>query len=181
MMMLADILSFNDRFVCNKYYEPFRATKFPDKKMAVLSCMDTRLTELLPAALGLKNGDANIIKNAGALITHPYGSVMRSLLVCIFELGVETILVVGHDDCGMQGMQLDSLVDKMMAKGISVEALDTVRASIDLDRWLMGFCSIEDSVRQTVAAIRSHPLVPTEIEIAGLVMDPSNGKVQLLD
>ena len=57
--------------------------------------MDTRLTELLPAALGLKNGDAKIIKNAGGVITHPYGSVVRSLLVAILELGVEQVIAAG--------------------------------------------------------------------------------------
>lgn len=49
--------------------------------------MDTRLTELLPAALGIHNGDVKIIKNAGAVISHPFGSVIRSLLVAIIELG----------------------------------------------------------------------------------------------
>lgn len=177
--MLDEILSFNMEFVREESYAPFRATKYPGKKLAILSCMDARLTELLPAALGLKNGDVNIIKNAGALITHPYGSVMRSLLICIYELGIETILVVGHDDCGMQGIQLDSLVDRMLACGISGETLDDVRATIDLDRWLMGFSSIDASVRQTVSAIRSHPLVPSGIKVAGLVMDPATGKVRL--
>ena len=58
--------------------------------------MDTRLIELLPAALGLKNGDAKIIKNAGGVITHPYGSVVRSLLVAIIELGVEEVMAVSY-------------------------------------------------------------------------------------
>ena len=53
--------------------------------------MDTRLTALLPAALGIKNGDVKMIKNAGGVISHPFGSVIRSLLVAIFELGVEEI------------------------------------------------------------------------------------------
>ena len=65
--------------------------------------MDTRLIELLPAALGIRNGDAKIIKNAGGVITHPYGSVMRSLLVAILELGVEEVMVIGHTDCGSAG------------------------------------------------------------------------------
>ena len=53
--------------------------------------MDTRLTELLPAALGIKNGDVKIIKNAGGTITHPFGSAMRSLLVAIYELGIREV------------------------------------------------------------------------------------------
>ena len=83
----------------NKAYEPYLTSKYPDKKLAILTCMDTRLIELLPAALGLKNGDAKIIKNAGGVITHPYGSVaVRSLLVAIIELGVEEVMVIGHTD-----------------------------------------------------------------------------------
>lgn len=53
--------------------------------------MDTRLTELLPAALGIRNGDVKIIKNAGGVISHPFGSVIRSLMVAIYELGVKEL------------------------------------------------------------------------------------------
>ena len=84
--MIEQIVEYNKKFVENKGYEPYLTSKYPNKKLAVLTCMDTRLTELLPAALGLKNGDAKIIKNAGGVITHPYGSVVRSLLVAILEL-----------------------------------------------------------------------------------------------
>lgn len=87
--MVEEIIAFNKQFVENKGYEKYITNKYPDKKLAILSCMDTRLTELLPAALGLRNGDAKIIKNAGAVISHPFGSVIRSLLVAIYELGVE--------------------------------------------------------------------------------------------
>ncbi len=59
--MIDQILQYNQRFVEERYYEKYITDKYPDKKLAVLSCMDTRLTELLPAALGLKNGDAKII------------------------------------------------------------------------------------------------------------------------
>ena len=65
--MIDNIIQYNKEFVANKGYQRYVTDKYPDKKLAVLSCMDTRLTELLPAALGLKNGDAKIIKNAGVL------------------------------------------------------------------------------------------------------------------
>jgi len=77
--MIDQIIDFNRQFVAEKSYERYLTDKYPDKKLAVLTCMDTRLTELLPAALGLKNGDAKIIKNAGGLIITPFDSVMRSL------------------------------------------------------------------------------------------------------
>ena len=98
--MLEEILAYNKQFVENKGYESYITNKYPDKKIAILSCMDTRLTALLPAALGIKNGDVKMIKNAGGVISHPFGSVIRSLLVAIFELGVEEIMVIAHSDCG---------------------------------------------------------------------------------
>lgn len=64
-MIIEQLLEFNRQFVANRQYEQFVTSKYPDKKLAILSCMDTRLTELLPAALGLKNGDAKIIKKCG--------------------------------------------------------------------------------------------------------------------
>ena len=71
---LDQMLEFNRRFVETKMYEPYATTRFPDKKMVIVTCMDTRLTELLPKAMNLKNGDAKIIKNAGAIITAPFGT-----------------------------------------------------------------------------------------------------------
>ena len=78
--MIDQIIDFNKIFVAQNGYEKYLTDKYPDKKLAVLTCMDTRLTELLPAALGLKNGDAKIIKNAGGLIITPFDSAMRSLI-----------------------------------------------------------------------------------------------------
>ena len=98
--MIEDILAYNKRFVAEKGYEKYITNKYPDKKIAILSCMDTRLTALLPAALGIKNGDVKMIKNAGGIISHPFGSVIRSLMVAIYELGVTEVMVIAHSDCG---------------------------------------------------------------------------------
>ena len=107
MRMIDQIIAFNKEFVAQKGYEKYLTDKYPDKKLAVLSCMDTRLTELLPAALGLKNGDAKIIKNAGGLVISAFDSAMRSLIVAIYELGVEEIMVVAHSHCGACHMSYD--------------------------------------------------------------------------
>ena len=61
--MLEEILAYNKQFVENKGYESYITNKYPDKKIAILSCMDTRLTALLPAALGIKNGDVKAFKS----------------------------------------------------------------------------------------------------------------------
>ena len=79
--MIDEILKYNKEFVEEKKYEQYKTSKYPDKKIAIITCMDTRLTELLPAALGIRNGDVKIIKNAGGLVRHAFGSVVRSVLV----------------------------------------------------------------------------------------------------
>ena len=81
--MIEEMLAYNKKFVEEKRYEQYAASKYPNKKVAILTCMDTRLVELLPAALGIKNGDVKMIKNAGGVVTNPFGSVIRSLLVGI--------------------------------------------------------------------------------------------------
>ena len=80
--MIDQIIDYNKGFVARKGYEKYLTDKYPDKKLAVLSCMDTRLTELLPAVLGLKNGDAKIIK------THPL--VPKDIVVRGFIIDSET-------------------------------------------------------------------------------------------
>ena len=127
--MIDEIMEYNRKFVENKGYEPYLTSKYPDKKLAILTCMDTRLLELLPAALGIKNGDAKIIKNAGGVIVHPYGSVVRSLLVGILELGVEEVMVIGHTDCGVQGMDGSEMLDMLVERGIDQQHIDIVRHS----------------------------------------------------
>ena len=99
--MIEEMLAYNREFVRSKGYEKFQTSKYPDKKIAILTCMDTRLVELLPAALGIRNGDVKRIKNAGGMITGPFDSAVRSLLVGIVEPGVEEVMVIGHNGCGV--------------------------------------------------------------------------------
>ena len=115
---LKEILEFNNNFVESGEYAQFFSGKYPERGLAILSCMDTRLSELLPRALGLKNGDAKLIKNAGAVVSHPWGSVMRSLLVAVYELRVSEIMVIAHHDCGMRGMNPDAFLNKTGEFGI---------------------------------------------------------------
>ena len=176
--MINEIMEYNKKFVENKAYEPYLTSKYPDKKLAILTCMDTRLIELLPAALGLKNGDAKIIKNAGGVITHPYGSVVRSLLVAIIELGVEEVMVIGHTDFGVQGMDGGKLLEELTHRGISQEHIDIIRSSgINLEKWLGGFDCVEQSVKDTILALQKHPLMPKDIMIRGFIMDSVTGKL----
>ena len=178
MCHIDEILEFNNIFVETGQYKKYPTQKLPKKKIAVLSCMDARLTEILPAALNFKNGDVDIIKNAGAIISHPYGSVMRSLLIAVYELGVEDIIVIGHYDCGMQGMEASKLIQKMTARGIEKEKINHTRdCGVDIKNWLCGFDNVEDSIAETANVIRNHPLIPADIRIHGFVIDPTTGKL----
>lgn len=176
--MIEELLKYNAEFVENRQYEKYASSKYPNKKIAILACMDTRLTELLPAALGLKNGDAKMIKNAGAIISSPFGSAMRSLIVAIYNLEVEEILIIGHYDCGLQSLDSKSILAKMEARNISKDEINLIKyCGVDLENWLNGFESVEESVKATVSIVVNHPLVPKDINVYGLIMDPTTGKV----
>jgi len=176
--VIEEILQFNKTFVESKNYEKYITSKYPDKKVAIVSCMDTRLTELLPAAMGIKNGDAKIIKNAGGIISHPFGSAMRSILIGIYELNIEEVLVIGHTDCGARCTDSKKLIEKMKARGITQRNLDLIEyCGVDYNSWLGGFIDLKLSVRKSVEIIRKHPLVPADIKIYGLIIDSTTGEL----
>ena len=172
------VLAHNRAFVAGGEFARYATDKYPGKKLAVVSCMDTRLTELLAAALVLKNGDAKIIKVAGAEVAHPFGSVMRSLLIAVCELGVEDIMVVAHTNCGAQHMSGAAMIDSMRRLGVSDERIEFARhCGIDFDRWLAGFGDTEESVRKSVDLILNHPVMPPHVRVAGFVMDSVTGEL----
>ena len=157
---LASLLHHNHLWVQRKSYVPYLTDRFPYKRLVVVTCMDTRLTELLPQALDLKNGDAKIIKVAGAMVAHPFGSVMRSILVAVYALGAQHILVVGHHDCGMTGMDPTRILHQAKQRGIPESTFKTLAsAGLNLESWLSGFASVESSVLHSVDTIRNHPLL----------------------
>ncbi len=175
--MIQDIKNFNRRFVEEKQYERYATSKYPDKKIAIVTCMDTRLVELLPAALGLRNGDVKIIKNAGATIVNPFDSTMRSLLIAVYELGVNEIMVIGHTGCGVQGMDASEMLHLMRERGVPQEHITLMEhCGINLREWLHGFEDTEAAVRETVDLIARHPLMPPAgVNVQGFVMDSYTG------
>lgn len=181
MTILNEILDHNQKFVDNHEYEKYETTKFPNKRMVILTCMDTRLLELLPKALNLGNGDAKLIKDAGALVTHPFGSVMRSILVAVYQLQAQEVLVIGHHDCGMSGMKPEPVIESMKERGITDETFATLSYSgIDIKQWLQGFENVNDSVAHSVDMIKHHPLLPSGVPVHGLVIDPKTGKLDVV-
>ena len=179
--LLNEILDFNEKFVEDHEYEKYETTKYPNKRMVILTCMDTRLLELLPKALNLGNGDAKIIKDAGALISHPFGSVMRSILIALYQLKAQEVLVIAHYDCGMSGMKAEPVIENMKERGISEETIDTLTYSgINIKEWLHGFDNVTESVEHSVGIIKNHPLMPKDVPVHGLVIDPKTGKLDLV-
>jgi len=179
---LDEILTFNKQFVEDKDYEQYLTTnRPPEKKVVIVTCMDARMTELLPKAMNMKNGDAKIIKNAGAIITSPFGNIMRSVLVALYELHANEVFLVGHHDCGMTGIDPDEVVRHMEARGIPQHVIHTLRHSgINLYRWLTGFDSVRESVENSVEIVRNHPLLPPGTPVHGLIIHPDTGELEVV-
>ena len=181
MKLLDEIIEYNQQFIEEKKYEEFTTTKFPQKKAVILSCMDTRLVELLPRAMNMKNGDIKIVKSAGALVSHPFGSIMRSILVAVYELNADEVYVIGHHDCGMSKIDSQTLLNKAVERGIPEKRIEVLEYSgIDFKQWLKSFSSVEESVKDSEKKKKNHPLLPSDVPVHGLVIDPGTGKLDLV-
>ena len=181
MTLLNEILSFNQEFVEQERYKEYATSKFPDKRLVILTCMDTRLVELVHKATNTKNGDVKVVKNAGAVISHPFGSIMRSLLVAVYELQADEILVIGHHDCGMSSLNSDKILEDMIERGVEKKTIDTlIHSGIDLHKWFQGFSNVKESVANSVNVIKNHPLMVSGIPVHGLVINPETGKLDLV-
>lgn len=179
--MIKEILEHNRRFVESGEYKRYITSKYPDKKIAIVTCMDTRLVELIPAALGLRNGDVKMIKNAGGVITNPFDSTVRSLLVAIYELGVNEVMIIGHTGCGVQGMDAEEMLHLMRERGISEEHINLMmHCGIDLKSWLHGFEDTVEAVTETVDLVARHPLMPKDVVVKGYVIDSVTGELKPL-
>jgi carbonic anhydrase len=134
----------------------------PAKKLAVLACMDARL---IPTRfLGLEEGDAHIIRNAGGIATD---DAIRSLAISQHLLGTEEIVVIGHTDCGLE-------------KAEEGEALGRIEGKAgQRPPWALGaFESVEQSVRHSVGAIRSSPFIPRRQAVRGFVFEVETGRLR---
>ena len=108
-----------------------------------------------------------------------FDSAMRSLIVAIYELGVEEIMVVAHSHCGACHMSFDHFHHQMLDRGVTDETLDTIqKCGIDLHHWLEGFKDTPESVRKTVETIKTHPLVPKDIVVRGFIIDSETGALE---
>ena len=133
----------------------------PGRKLAVVACMDARLE---PArALGLEEGDAHVIRNAGGRAA----DALRSLVISQQLLGTNAVIVVHHTDCGMLTF------DNATLHGICSERLGADASDVDF----LPFPDLEQSVRDDVEIIRSSPLIPNDVDVSGFVYDVKTGKI----
>lgn len=134
----------------------------PGKKLAVVACMDARLT--VEPMLGLSTGDAHIIRNAGGIVSD---DALRSLIISHKLLGTETFLVINHSDCGMLTFTDDQLQQRLKdetgqdAGGIQFHS----------------FKDLEQNVRNQVKKINDSPFLPESIDVHGFVFDVKTGKL----
>jgi carbonic anhydrase len=133
----------------------------PRRKVAVLSCMDTRI-DLFPM-LGIARGDAHIIRNAGGLVTD---DAIRSLSASQRLLGTEDIVVVMHDGCGLSGASEDDYAEALAADGV-------------LPTWRLGaFDDVEATLGHSLARLRSSRELPSRESIRGFVFNPEDGTLR---
>lgn len=182
MSILDEILEANQKFVEHLpeefiEYCPW-TSKLPKRELAIFTCMDTRLVDFLGPAMGIRRGDAKVIKNAGNSVTGPFEATIRSLLVSIFELGVNEIIVIGHLDCGISHTTSKGLIEKMLDRGISLDAIKMVER--ELENWIDHFHHPIDNVEEVVMKIRSNPLIPKDVPVHGMIFDPHIGKLEVV-
>ncbi len=134
----------------------------PAQHLAVVGCMDGRLD--LPAVLGLRPGDAHVIRNAGGVATD---DVIRSLVVSQRLLGTRAVMLVHHTECGMLGFRDDDLKAQ-------IEQETGVRPPFALE----AFSDLDADVRQSVARIRLSPYLPHRDEVRGFVYDLHSGRLR---
>ena len=133
----------------------------PALNMAVVACMDARLdTHKL---LGIQEGDAHVIRNAGGVVTD---DVIRSLVISLRLLGTREVVLIHHTDCGMLTFRDDDVKDAILA--------DTgLRPSFAME----AFGNLEGDVRQSIARIKASPFVPAKDQIRGFVYDCATGRL----
>jgi carbonic anhydrase len=136
----------------------------PRRKVAVLSCMDTRI-DLFPM-LGLDRGDAHIIRNAGGLATD---DAIRSLSASQRLLGTEEVVVVMHEGCGLHGASEDAYRQMLADDGV-------------LPTWRLGaFDDLEATVKNALARLRSAPELPHRDHVRGFIFDPEDGSLREIE
>ncbi|HLH72183.1 MAG TPA: carbonic anhydrase [Chloroflexota bacterium] len=159
--VLPELLAANERYA--REFTKGDLPRHPGRHVAILTCMDARLD---PAKfLGLQEGDAHVIRNAGGRASD---DALRSLIISYKLLGTREFIVIHHTDCGMLTLSNDALRQQLK------NDLHADASQIDF----LPFHDLDESVRQDVATLRSSPLIPPEISVTGFVYDVRSGRLR---
>ena len=159
-----DLLAANTEY--QKTFKYSALTGEAAKGLAIVTCMDSRISPL--SVVGMHNGDAKILRNAGARVTE---DVLRTLVLGTYLLGVDRILIMPHTDC-------------RMAKSEESEIHATIKEQYDVDTRALEFRTVSDQERALaidVQRVRSYPLIRKGVSVAGAIYDVSNGSITPID
>src|ERR1700719_4644067 len=135
----------------------------PARKLAIVACMDARLT--VEPMLGLKTGEAHIIRNAGGIVTE---DAIRSLIISHYLLGTQEFMIINHTECGMLTFKDADLLERLESElGVSVLSPSHFHT----------FANLEANVRRQIQRVRSHHWIPKEIPVRGFVYDVKSSKL----
>jgi carbonic anhydrase len=160
MTVIDEVLAANE--IYSRTHELRELTPRPKRKLAILTCMDTRLSI---RTLGLTTGDAHIIRNAGGIVTE---DALRSLLVSHYLLGTEEIMVINHTDCGLMHTSEQDLRTRIQNR--------TGKAAIT-PSFFYAFQNVEENVRHQLQKLRTHPWIPESVAVRGFVYDVTTGRL----
>jgi carbonic anhydrase len=158
MSVIDDVLAANKIYA--RTHELRELTPRPARKLAILTCMDTRLSI---RTLGLQTGDAHIIRNAGGIVTD---DVLRSLIVSHYLLGTEEVMIINHTDCGLMKASEEELRTTIQNR--------TGTAAV-APAFFYAFKDIELNVRHQLQKLKTHPWIPQQLVVRGFVYDVSDG------
>jgi carbonic anhydrase len=145
---------------------PGRQPMPPSRHLAILACMDARLT--VSQLAGIKTGEAHVIRNAGGIATD---DAIRSLIISNELLGTKEFVVINHTDCGMLSFKDEDLQKRLKDK--------YGRDADDVE--FHSFPNLEENVKKQVSKIRSHPLIPKDIPVTGFVYEVESGLLRKVD
>src|SRR5579872_6439843 len=135
----------------------------PRRKLAILACMDSRI--LFEMCMGVKLGDAHMIRNAGGIATE---DAIRSLIVSHHLLDTQEFIIINHTDCGLLRVREDELKNRLVEK---------MGTQSDSPSRFYAFDDLEENVRQQVRTIKSHPWIPKQIPVRGFIYDVKTGRL----
>jgi carbonic anhydrase len=158
MSVIDEILAANEIYA--RTHELRRLTPRPERKLAILTCMDTRLSI---RTMGLETGDAHIIRNAGGIVTD---DSLRSLVVSHHLLGTEEFMVINHTDCGLMHTTEEDLRTRIQNR--------TGTAAV-APAFFYAFKNIDENVRHQLQKLRTHPWIPDKVAVRGFVYDVTTG------